>query len=349
MKIKVLLLYAAISLLINPQFLLAKQVGDAYFWLAEKQGKKIYLLGTVHFGVALEDLTCSREITNQLITSGIVFVEQAYPITLLDVMERHRKGHISKEEAKEEYRKAINDLPEEERQMIEQRRLVFFKWRHGNVKYNGNEGFEDLSPTTQAFLIDKGINLHGDYVDYMLALYNHEILELIFTFIKKLDSQINKIALSYDIPVQPLDDSTQMLEDTQPFDTREISRLSFEKFVAEYNQNLENTIARIKSQTANYKNPKPLSQEQITVITQARAQMVQFADNIPLRIKAMSMNRNERWVHKLNDISSDQNSSIFLAVGLTHLADFYNVIDMLKQDNYSVKRMNANCNFSGVL
>lgn len=46
-----------------------------FFWIAEKNGKKIYLLGTIHLNINYEDLQCSHTISQYMEESSLGFVE----------------------------------------------------------------------------------------------------------------------------------------------------------------------------------------------------------------------------------------------------------------------------------
>ena len=46
-----------------------------FFWKAEKEGRSIYILGTVHIGVSLDELKCSSKIVNSLKKSKLLWTE----------------------------------------------------------------------------------------------------------------------------------------------------------------------------------------------------------------------------------------------------------------------------------
>ena len=316
-----------------------------WFWLAEKQDKKAYLLGTLHRGISLEDLACSNQITDYLINSDLVFVEHVKSKPLLDLL----KNSVSREE----FEKGLEELPEKDRQIMEQRKLVVSKLIHSHFVYNGDEEFEDLSPTAQNFLINKNVDLQGNYADYIAALYEDISLKMLFSSPKRLDYEISAAALSYGIPLQSLDDNDKILEDIQEADLelKEVSRMFVEDFIREgYERRLQNLITSGNLVLSDYSHRKTgVFLEFSLWLAGAIVWAVEFymEDDVPPVTAVTLKNRNERWLKKLNDISSlEQNNNIFLAAGLNHFTDWYNLINMLKEDGYIVKRMSADCTFS---
>ena len=53
----------------------AKDEKGPFFWKAEKEGRILHILGTVHSPIPLEDLQCSREISQSLNQSNLVWTE----------------------------------------------------------------------------------------------------------------------------------------------------------------------------------------------------------------------------------------------------------------------------------
>ena len=56
-------------------FLIGPASATPYFWSIEINGKTVHLLGSIHHGIVIEDLSNSNKIIDSLLGSDLVFLE----------------------------------------------------------------------------------------------------------------------------------------------------------------------------------------------------------------------------------------------------------------------------------
>lgn len=138
-----------------------------YFWKAEKEGKTSHLLGTMHYGISLNELPCSNAIINQLKESDLVLTE-------------------------------LGDTRDKKKQ---KERVEALYLSHNSTDFN------QLSPESQSFLTQKGIKSHLSFLAISLLLDQACMEDAVGkeSASVSMDEQVETIAQSQNIPLQALD------------------------------------------------------------------------------------------------------------------------------------------------
>ena len=348
------------------------------FWLAEKDNKKVYMLGTVHT-TGLDAYQCPSEIKNRIENSDLVFTESGSLTNHLLSMEDRRALMIGSESEKEA---VLDNLPEEDRIKVSKAFTNRYDWftphfrlNYLNIKYEswGDATFEELSPQTQDFLINHG---------FKPSTYNKEdFLKEAFYFIYRtafyddffdtdlMDVEVSLFTKSNKIPIKALDNEKSLYpeKDFQDLMSKKTTQLvqinSIEEYVGAYDQlkegfSLNNTKslekdlsdisqALLKEQeqktegigTDNlFKNVVSYIQDQTEVVLSAVSQTL-YQNNLE---DSLLLNRNIIWVEKINQaLNTEENNSIFVAGGAFHFLGTDSVRDMLKEEGFNIKKLHC--------
>ena len=161
------LYFSLLFLLASCGELFTFSIHKPYFWKAEKEGKTSYLLGTMHYGISLEELPCSDTILKELKESDLVLTE-------------------------------LGDTRDKKRQKERVEALY--------LSYNSTD-FKQLSPESQRFLTQKGIKNHLSFLAISLLLDQACVEDAVGreSASVSMDEQVETIAQSQNIPLQALD------------------------------------------------------------------------------------------------------------------------------------------------
>ena len=294
-------------------------LSPSYFYLAEKDGKKLYFLGTIHIGISLEDIDCSYQIEESVKTSDLVFTETGYlPVSIED-------KKIFFLGSKEERDKLAEKLPEEWISIMSERREAVQRVENP-YNHSISFSFEDLSPEVREFMISKGVNPEDSLSDSVSFLITKIFYEAIFSYPEIMDLQIGELAFLEDLPIEVLDDNSSIVRDLgQASSERPTIEISIEVMESSMTEEVYNMAIDDK---------KMKFQEQIN---KYKTERMEF-EGLPEEI---TKNRNERWIDKIKQTREEnpEYDSIFSAVGLGHLIGPYNLLDMLKEEGFSVSRI----------
>ena len=324
-----------------------------YFWKAEKENQVMYILGTFHYGISLKELQCSDTISSSLEQSNFLWTE------------------IGKE------------LQEELQELIPVEIIVqeFFKKqaidKSGNSFTSLNKKTQDffLNKETQDLLNKLNIaedvqvqdlSYFGLYslLDGMCTFKNKEILQKIIEDFQKLyniklDVEIQELANTHNILQASLDEKHYILDlyktNVQSINDFHMRIEDIEEKVKGYNKECspENfrkkygIVDQLKELLEKYKRG-----ESLDVLTLLRTAIKNFGylDDEQTKISEdhfihnLLRKRNEIWVKKLlSAYESNKYSKVFVAAGTAHFIGPYNVLDMLKKENFSIKRFNSEC------
>ena len=197
-----------------------------------------------------------------------------------------------------------------------------------------------------------------DLVKFVEQLENEAQQEMEFDVNSPMmDFQIQQIAQSKDISQAYLDDveaiKTLFFDDD---DSTFLIAEKFDEFIKNYEMkgrsqcNYQNLLKEVKEKkifTDLQKMIEPyksgegkLLKENIKLISgsdASRGQKIQEFFN-----QKLLKSRNKQWIEKIVE-SHEDNDSVFIAAGVGHFIDYSNVLDMLKDRGFSVKRFKVNC------
>ena len=176
-----------------------------FAYSTEKDGKTIHLFGTLHFAVSLEEIPCHNEIAEQLNTSDLVFSEMdTNSIKLLKYLgkniEKIWTASVNEQEEmlshlSEHERESVNKITALiERQTAEEIQKIYSRFGIQFVDKE-KEPFEALSPQIRELLLNRGVAVSENYVDYLYSIASALILKEHFSS-TSLDMQIAKTAHS---------------------------------------------------------------------------------------------------------------------------------------------------------
>ena len=304
----------------------ARDTKGPFFWQAKKDDKHIYILGTLHFGVALEDLQCSEEISNYLDNSDLVFTE-ADP----------------------------NSNTNSEAQLAVQNEIEGLM-----MDYTGNS-YRNFNKKSQQFFQKLNLQHYNvSHYGFLNVLYHictqDQELHLLQKFNQQgtlsLDKQIKDIAQYKQVNQNILDnDSIKPSLEIFKSIAQNITAQTVEEFINDYHiicshENMEKLLYLSVDFLDKFKAGENLSFNTIENMKQNRGihkdtpRPGTFLSNINSILKDFLKERNETWANKLTSASVN---NIFVAAGVFHFIEEFNVLDMLKTAGFSVKRMNATC------
>ena len=312
-----------------------------FFWSAEKDGQNLFLLGTIHYSVSLEDLICSEKIKERIREADIVFVENQIAAVKWNPSDVKTLRAGSKAEKEEILSKSpLKNRDRDFVKMLEEVARIEKEFLSLHYSYNNDERFEDLSRKTQDILISYGADERGNYLDYFALLLNH--LNPYFSAEGVMDLEISYMAIFEKEKLKFLDDQTlaQIFDKAQKETEQEprikilIERTALELFAQEgYNQLKRQQIEELKKVSEAYK----------TGDEREIARLPRMANE-----KYFIEERNQLWAQKLKreveEIGKD--GYIFAAAGARHFIGNDSLLDMLREDGFLIRRMGKDCAFA---
>ncbi len=174
--------------------------------------------------------------------------------------------------------------------------------------------FKSLDDEDQRFLKDKGLSDQLNYIGYVAFLESLCFKEAlgIATLLVSMDSQVMDVAHLSNIPVHALDDS-----DTLSALDNNFTKEDVEQKIANYPQCLEYA----KDFVNQYKTG-------------------QLSLNDSSDGKFALKDRNERWTAKFKSAYGDYDQ-MFVAGGVAHFIGPHNMLDMLREEGFSVQRVSC--------
>ena len=263
-------------------------INKPYFWKAEKNGKTSYFLGTIHNGISLDELFCSDVILTKLKNSDLVFTEL---------------GHWKGTPQQKQWTKTLYHSPD-------------------------GEDFNRLSPESQRFLEQNGINRELSYYALVFAVEDLCMKEAVGEEAAQvsLDRKVMAIALHLNIPLQALD-TLKLRKPMAKLDTKE----TIERRIQNYHWCPRIMRAMITS----YKMGIPAPYK-----TKGLARWIENHYSTDEFDKWLLKHRNEKWFTQFKEAHKNHDR-IFVAAGNAHFTDAFNVIDMLKRDGFDVERVSC--------
>ena len=321
-----------------------------FFYSAEKDGNHLFILGTIHFGFSLNDLICSEEITERIKSGDLVFVENRIAAMNLDPADTKTLRTASKAERQ----KTLSKLSPEDRNIyeeIEKQKVSVKNTLSSFFVSNSDDNFEDLSQETRDLLISLGADEEGNYIDYFALLQQGASATAILPYIHKfMDREVARRAVSEGVELKILDDLTltlfQLMGTSQkkfkqtmesPENTQKIliDRPTLENFAETgYNQIIQWRRAMLLAAVEAYGRG---DEEEVRAMTLLSATAEQH----------LLKERNQLWWNKLKTaLEGKKNSRIFLAAGVHHIIGNHNLLDMLQEEGFHIRRMEADCSLT---
>ena len=308
----------------------------APFWKAEKDSQKFYILGTIHMGVSIKDIQCSKIVQDKIKKSDSLFVEDFNPDIkgiskdiqkklLIGSKEEQERIQLSKG-IKEHFKNRAHFL----RLMVVYETLKYFT-RQG-IKLVEDEGqFKDLSEESQNFLIQTGLyDESKNYRDYLLDIMFMAQIEALFSQEKHLDTEVMRLALDHNIPIESLDENKNIISDLEKDiidlsqkegQDQKIDSKYLDQTITAYEQLKQAHLSNFSNMASQYKSMDWKVQR-----------TDYFAD-----ADAIIKNRNEAWLEKmLLNKDANQDQSIFMAVGYSHLTESDSVLTLLEEEGFKV-------------
>ena len=301
-----------------------------WFWTAKKDGKTLNMLGTFHMGVAMEELQCFEQISGSLYNSDLVFTESD-----LNPYSEYQKNMA------EESLKALSDSEGESFQNLSEQSQQFLKEK---VSYFGLD-VEKMSYTSMLGILNAVC--HSDHIDFI-----HEQFPS-FNFSSLMDKQVQETAQFRDITQAYLDDMKHLVEIARSnAEKHAASTEEVEKYIQNYEtecsrekikEKFEHIISSLKEMRNNYKSGREIS---LTAMVEMYKKKGASESEIEIFKNNYNQNllkaRNEIWLEKLLSAHNSYNN-IFVAAGLVHFTDNFNILDKLKEEGFSVQRLNPDC------
>ena len=280
-------------------------LNSPFLWSAEKNGKTSYLFGTIHLPLPLNYISCSDFLLEKIRSSDLILLENLYNQNEMD--------------------------------------RFFFQAVDTSHSSENEHEFKSLTPEIQNFLKEKNIsNTNLTYIGYMLLLAYSMGQETFNSFdppsIDIMDRQVKRIGQSQNIPLKALDSEAN------------IKRLTDEQIVnMQHSVHLRantDTITSIDLETAVYEYTGSILTQRRGItyfIKRYRSNDTHFFKNSPpkhIDTKFSLEQRNQEWLLKFIEAHPNY-ESIFIAVGIAHLTEQNNLIDMLTQEGFTVNRVNC--------
>ena len=317
-----------------------------FFYKADKEGKSLYLLGTLH-SENLDNLQCHSPIMSFLEDSDLLFTES--------------EGEMLLQVAQEIYADASE----------------FADHEFNNLNENSKRSLMDiLKSITQ--------NSHSNE-EYIAFLQQHNFWFIAYFILKPcispetsqlmqregiaMDSEIQLIADSLSIPQAFLDDADDLKEINfllnSPFQDHLFTAKNFISLIDDYdqfcNKNKDNMHSFITFMTM-FQNLYQTGEangddieDSLKLLYQKSSLHHSFFDRSVPEDKSLKAfkdtvlkKRNQKWIEKTRQ-SHENNDSVFIATGLAHLLGSDNILDMLREDDFSIQRMDADCSFNSAL
>ena len=308
-----------------------------FYWSAEKNGKKTHLLGTFYVGISLEeDVKCSEKISEQIKGSDLIFLEtKPEPQNLTE--EEKLIIYIGPREERE---KVLDKLSKEEQEQIERRRKMAKRMvratlpHHYKYEYEGRGNFRDFNGRAKEFFISYGANVtQWSYTDYFYFIFETAFFEAFLSSGIYMNEEIYNIAQTNNTRVQFLDDSLKVDSDLN--EATEVSiikwevkidRRYIENYADRYNQIVHAFEKDFSDGADIYKSGKEVV-------------FKRFSGELS---PEKTLERNTLWLKPF--IAAHQNpeySNIFLAAEAKHFLGPFNLIDLLRMEGFSLKRISC--------
>ena len=305
------------------------QTKSPFVWLVEKGGKVSYFLGSTHLGVSLEEMPCFDKVLVRIKNSDLLFLE-AKNNSDFDRLSEEEQDKLFVG-TKREREGILSRLSPETREQIRERRKLLDNFLKDSLPFDIqssiDNNFEKLSPRSQNFLIEYGADISGDYTDFfhfirLIVFYKASVL------LPSLDKQIVKLALPRSIEIKSLDDSKKINENFRP-------QPSSDKSIAVVDHTVIDEIVDKIDDLINQQAEQMLKEAQTYKMYDEdlfRRMEWSFSE------KTFFKNRNQLWLKKFVKVHGKYDS-IFLVAGIGHLLGPHNILDMLKEEGFSVERM----------
>ena len=312
------------------------QTQSPFVWVVEKGEKVSYLLGAVHVGVSLEEMPCSNEIISQIQSSDLLFLEYKFGDDTQRLnKEEKRKVFIG---SKEEQEEVLSRLSFESQEIIRERKIAsdnFFRSAYPfNVQSVTKDAFSELSPKSQEFLMKYGVDPEGNHADFFHFIRFIAYYWAYFS-LPSLDEQIEEIAFSQSMTIKALDDNKQINEDisSQAFSNKPIKPVNY-KSIEQLIDEMDILVNRRRRSTQRFAQIyKSYDRDLLEELLGEEKE-----DNEDIHAEVFSRSRNELWLQKFMEAHA-RYENIFLVAGLHHFIGIYNLLDMLIEEGFSIKRM----------
>ena len=193
--------------------------------------------------------------------------------------------------------------------------------------YYSPEGrdFKQLSSESQRFLEQRGVNKQLSY-NALSSVLSNLCMEDVIGEVKariSMDEQVESIAIQSGIPLQALDN----LELRKP-----IKNLITKEYIEEMISTLPLCSEFMRAYIASYKKGIPLPYE-----AKGLARWVKNRYSTTENNELILKNRNEKWFNQYKSAHKNYNH-IFIAAGANHFTEAFNLVDMLRRDDFDVER-----------
>ena len=305
------------------------------FWLAEKNDKKIYILGTI-LVTGLNAYQCNFEVKNRIASSDLVFMETVIPTNHPLSMADRRALTIGSESEKQD---VLNKLPTKDREKVSKiftnryelnsQTLRLSNFGNNKLESEVFATFEDLSSQAQDFLINHG---------FKLSKYNTE------TFLKEVGYFIYLTAFYdafYDTDIMEIEVSLFTRSNKIPLkglDHNDIDLMSEKEFQDKMSKKTTHLVGIdwVNRLVADYKYIKKDFSVLFTGLSELEQQFEGVVKDTLLK------NNNNIWVEKINQaLNTEENNTIFVAVDILYFLGPDNMIDMLKEAGFSIKKLHC--------
>ena len=192
-----------------------------------------------------------------------------------------------------------------------------------------NQDFQSLNDNSKVFFSSRGVSKGLSYLGYIYVINNLCLEQAIGSSAISIDLQVKAIAELNSIPIEYLDEGmnteavSESLVQMQTFTNNEVAS---NKLVNQEVLDFENCLLSYTQFLDQYK--------------AGNIAINSFSDETLDTV--LLKDRNEKWLVKFKDAHT-QHNQIFLASGAAHFIGNFNLLDMLKQDGFSISRMNASC------
>ena len=330
---------------------LAKDLPEAkgpFFYKADKEGKSLYLLGTMHVE-NLDQLQCRSPIMSFLEDSDLLFTESNAEMAA-QVMNELLFDMSKSSDYK------FNELSENSKKF-----LVDMLKSNVQKPYSEEEYIKALQQFNAEYtaLIITGSCLLSD--ENLMSLQSSSLQKI-------MDFEIQQISDSLSIPQDVLDDVKEIRNAHSfiiPFQNQQLTTKNINLIIDDYDQlcKIVTDIVQPSSQLLpimqDLYRTGELDESVVENLIKSEYQRGNFSfsflgESVP---KARSLKafkdillkkRNQKWIEKIRQ-SYESNDSVFIAAGLGHLISSDNILDMLREDDFSIQRMDADCSFNSAL
>lgn len=306
-----------------------------FFWAVQKEEQTLHILGTVHIGVSLEDLQCSDVIYESLQQSDLLWTETN--------VQKHRT------EMKETVKQLLEDHSGQSFHSLSEETQMFFKTK------TEPEHFKTLQQMSYFGLIVQlnflCISDNREFLREQLSLHARKIDSR-----KKLDIQIQKTA--QDSVLQDYLDESSYFQDLIRSTATRSSKEKVDRIVKNYDelcspeklaQSIEWKFNHLAEAIQDYESGEDI--DPLTISEKDLRRQGVPEDIIKNYLDYFKHNilrrRNEIWMNKLS-FSHEQegHTRVFIAAGLAHFQGPFNMLDMLQEENFSIKRLDSDCEWS---